>query len=417
MKFIYILIKDLKIFFKEPGAVIFALIVPIVVITISSFALGSMFKEDVNAILVPIVDHDQSNISKEIISGLKEIKAIKIEETYKEKGEEKKITEEWAREKLKERKRHGVIIIPKDFGSKIEKQEKAELLLLQDPTSPVIASIIREIAQRTVDRISAHDIAVMVALEEELLASERERGFLKKPPSVNPQEIIDRALSRSKELWQDQPVKLKIEDIQVTKVAMDPFTQYVPGFAVMFALMAAIYRAFSLFEEKEWGTFKRLLSAPLSAGSILFGKLLASFFIPFLQLWVFFAFGHFVFKMDLGNSLLALGFLISAVSLCSASLGIFSAALTKSRHTAEGILLFLILSMSALGGSWWPLEIVPDFMQKAAHVLTINAWAMDGFGELLWYGKGVFDILPECVILLVFAFLFFTIGLLRFRMR
>jgi ABC-type multidrug transport system permease subunit len=56
-------------------------------------------------------------------------------------------------------------------------------------------------------------------------------------------------------------------------------------------------------------------------------------------------------------------------------------------------------------------------MQKAAHVLTINAWAMDGFGELLWYGKGVFDILPECGILLVFAFLFFTIGLLRFRMR
>lgn len=33
--------------------------------------------------------------------------------------------------------------------------------------------------------------------------------------------------------------------------------------------------------------------------------------------------------------------------------------------------------MSSLGGSWWPLEIVPDFMRTLAHMLTINAWAMD----------------------------------------
>src|SRR5690606_41999788 len=42
------------------------------------------------------------------------------------------------------------------------------------------------------------------------------------------------------------------------------------------------------------------------------------------------------------------------------------------------------LTFASLGGAWWPLEIVPRYMQQIGHLSPI-AWAMDAFRDLLFY--------------------------------
>ena len=54
-------------------------------------------------------------------------------------------------------------------------------------------------------------------------------------------------------------------------------------------------------------------------------------------------------------------------------------------------------------------------MRTLAHLITINAWAMDGFQYLLWYGRGMRNILPEVGVLLVIAKAAFGVGLWRFQ--
>ena len=70
--------------------------------------------------------------------------------------------------------------------------------------------------------------------------------------------------------------------------------------------------------------------------------------------------------------------------------------------------------MSAIGGYWWPLFIEPQCMQNLAHV-TITAWAMDGFYDLLYFDLGIGGIVKEVGMLLVMGDILIGIAVLRFR--
>ena len=72
------------------------------------------------------------------------------------------------------------------------------------------------------------------------------------------------------------------------------------------------------------------------------------------------------------------------------------------------------LTLAPLGGAWWPLEIVPDFMQKVGYISPI-AWTMDGFTELLYNNGTLVDILPMTGVLIGMAALFTTFEVWRFR--
>lgn len=69
---------------------------------------------------------------------------------------------------------------------------------------------------------------------------------------------------------------------------------------------------------------------------------------------------------------------------------------------------------ASLGGEWWPLEIVSEWMRSLGHALP-TAWAMDGFNNIIIRGLGLEVVLPEVVVLLGFAALFLAIGGWRFR--
>jgi len=407
MKFWYVASKDLKIQFKDRGAMILLFVVPIVVITIASFALSGMFGGGAAATEVPLVDLDQSDISRQVVAGLKEIDGLVIEDTFSEGGVERAMTEEQARKRIEDGDRAAAILIPQSFGQKIEAGEQTEFIVLQDPGQQIAPSIVRGVLNGFATSVSADAIAVRVAVQEVMVAT---RG------QANPKEIAQSALARSRELWDTPAVSVRSEDVLVVAgQEIDPFKQNVPGYAVMFALFTMMSGGTALLSEKELGTFRRLLAAPIGKSSILAGKLLPNFITALLQITVFFAFGHFVFGMELGNSLPGLAIMAGAVALAATSMGILMAALVKTEAQLSGISVLIILAMSSLGGSWWPLDIVPDFMRTLAHLITINAWAMDGFKDLLWYGRGVADILPEVGALLVIATGAFSVGLWRFR--
>ena len=58
--------------------------------------------------------------------------------------------------------------------------------------------------------------------------------------------------------------------------------------------------------------------------------------------------------------------------------------------------------MSAMGGSWFPLAIVPEWFRTIGH-FTLNAWAMDGYQGLFWYGKDLSGISVPILVLLGIA--------------
>jgi ABC-type multidrug transport system permease subunit len=169
-------------------------------------------------------------------------------------------------------------------------------------------------------------------------------------------------------------------------------------------------------EEKENGTINRLLISPLQGSTILYGKMLFAFFISILQLSVMFFFAWLAFNMDLGVNIPAFVLMIIATAFAVSSLGIFLAAIAKTRQQAQTLSTIIILVMSAIGGSMIPLFIMPSILQKIA-LLSVNYWGIQGFYDVFWRTLPLAAIFPKIVILMSIGLVLTLTSIQLFKKR
>lgn len=190
----------------------------------------------------------------------------------------------------------------------------------------------------------------------------------------------------------------------------------VPGYLVMFVVLSTLtYGAAGLATERKNGQLARLATSPLSRGEILLGKLLGRGAIAAVQTAFFIILGLTLFRIDWGSSPLGLVAVLLSLILCTSALSFLSGTLFKSPDAAAGIGVVLALAMSALGGCWWPAEVMPRWLQTASHVFP-TTWAVGGLHQIISWEGGLLDVLLPSAVLLLFALAAGILGtrLLRF---
>ncbi len=190
----------------------------------------------------------------------------------------------------------------------------------------------------------------------------------------------------------------------------------VSGIAVMMLLFGLIACGGTLLEEEAEGTLDRLRLSPGRVSDILVGKFLFTWIVGIVQLVLLFLVTSMMFTIPIFRSPVALFVLCASVAAAATCFGIFFAVSCRTRKQLEGLSTIVVLTMSAFGGSWWPLEITPEWYQTLGH-FTLNAWAMDGYQGLFWYGKDLVGILPEIGVLLAIAAVLATAAVLQWKRR
>ena len=193
---------------------------------------------------------------------------------------------------------------------------------------------------------------------------------------------------------------VRIDTLQVAgKDVKTPMaTSLVGGWAMQFLLFALSASASALFYEKEHGIFQRVLSAPVSRGQILWSKFVYGVGIGLIQLMVLFFAGSVLFGIDVVHHLPYLIIVcILAAATCTA-FGMLLASVAATPDAARGMATFLILLMSAIGGAWFPVSFMPEFIQHLSR-LTLVFWAMHGFELVLWSHASFLELLPTLGIL------------------
>ncbi|MCL5290005.1 MAG: ABC transporter permease, partial [Firmicutes bacterium] len=384
MKFRHIAFNDLKIFSRDIPGLLYLFITPIAVIAIASFALSGLWNSSTAVFRIPVVQLDDGDLAKEFMERLQQVEALELETNYIENGRRYPMTEERARKMIKERK--AAIIIPADFTERIRTGRLAKVIVLEDPVDRVVPSVVGDITRSIVNRFNTMSASLQ---SSQKTAKVMESNIMLQGGSVDPRPALRSGAKVAEALVEEPPVIVESKEIGGVGRKVTPFEANVPGYAVMFILFGTTGAAGSLLQEKEEGTIRRLLTMPVSRASILGGKMTAYFLQALAQAIILFAVGHFVFGMWLGNDLAALALVILATCFAATGLGMLLASLCRTRSQVTGISVLVVLAMSSLGGSWWPLYIVPELMQKVAHI-TLTAWAMGGFNALLTYGGGPF---------------------------
>jgi ABC-2 type transport system permease protein len=170
--------------------------------------------------------------------------------------------------------------------------------------------------------------------------------------------------------------------------AVKGMEQSVPGnmtFTVM--MMTLIYGAVFLTIEKREGMLKRQLTLPISRETLFMGKILGRVAIAVVQMVILVAAGRFLFHLHYGSSPAGLAALLLAYAFAVAGIATFLGAVLANPEQASTVGWLVSTLMGALGGCWWPAEIMPDWLRSAAHVFP-TTWAMDGLHALISFGRG-----------------------------
>jgi len=162
--------------------------------------------------------------------------------------------------------------------------------------------------------------------------------------------------------------------------------------SVMMLLFSLTGAGALLLSERDSGTLRRLFALPIARESVLLGKFIFIAILEICQMIVLFVYGELMFKVGLFRDPLTLAILIVTWVAAASGFAMFIATFTTSAKQADGLSTVLILVMAALGGCWFPLQMMdlPMSMVIATRSM-MTYWAMDGFQGMLWNGLSIFD--------------------------
>jgi ABC-2 type transport system permease protein len=300
-----------------------------------------------------------------------------------------------------------VLIIPTSFDIQRLEQGKITLELRQQPNN-MNAMVASRAVTAVIGRISsAVDIANRsVATAENLMpfASSAER-----------QTYFNTALQEAQAEMSAAPDRITTA-IGATPdpIQYDPRANSSAGQLISWVFIPLIGISAMFAYERQKGTLRRLLTTPTQKATYLLGTILGQMVSALVQMLLLVAFGVLVMGVHWGSQPAALAVILVASTLAAAALGTTLGTFVKTEGQANGLSMALGMVMALLGGCWYPIELFPQIVRTVVKVLP-TSWAMQGLLDIVVRGQGLVAVLPVVGVLLIFAAVFFSIGVWRFR--
>ena len=198
---------------------------------------------------------------------------------------------------------------------------------------------------------------------------------------------------------------------------LNSFDQYVPGFSITFLMLGMLIGvAMTLIDERELGTLDRVRATQAPVATLVVGKLAVRFLVGVLQMIALLGVGRIAFGVSLGPQPLALLLPTAGIVFVGTAFGVLVAGLAPTRDAVIPLGAIAIVTMCAVGGCWWPIDLEPRWMRDVARALP-TTWAMTAFKDLMMRHQTFTAVLEPTLVLLVFGLGFLVVGLVAFRPR
>jgi ABC-2 type transport system permease protein len=209
-------------------------------------------------------------------------------------------------------------------------------------------------------------------------------------------------------------IRIEREQVVGANVKNPAATNLVGGWAIQFLLFALTSSVTSIFRERDTGIFQRLLSTSVTRAQILWSKFLYGVGLGLLQLVALFAAGGSLYGVDVLGHLPLLALVCLCAAAACTSFAMLVSSIAPNAEAANAMSTFVIMLMSALGGAWFPLTFMPEFLQQFSK-FTLVYWSMEGFSAVLWANNSFVQLLPILGVLVAITAVVMTFSIWRFN--
>ncbi len=415
MKILAVFLNENKRLFREKIVIAILLLMPLAfILPVGAAYTSGAITSDVDRPLL-VIDYDGGKQAQDLIETLDENflveRNLPIENAQKYQLEtdpacaapSAACDEKIARAQLKDSSRSVALLIPAGLSQAYAQSKPTVVTLLYDPAGDMN---FRDQIQGVIK-----GAAISISLEKQVMQGQQDMEDLSSIASDEVKEAV--ADASKKTSTSGLKSAIAFESIPPTnyieRKPPNALQQTVPGYTVMFVFLVAGFMAGWSIEERQNGILRRLRSSPVRTASLLGGKLLYGLVVSLVQILVLYLVASVMFKLDLGNDPLA--FLLVSVALATTvtGLGMLSAAI---KFPGAAITAPLIIG-ALLGGCMFSPDFMPPWLRTISYFIP-HTWAMTAYQDLLVRGQGLAQVLPEIGMLLLFAAIFFGIGVWRY---
>ena len=373
--------NEARLLVKDPIVLFMLLFAPVIIITVAGYSLGSLYGRSANSFRLPLVDLDHGKVAQGIIEALRREHGVALE-MLDDPDEARRVVSRRDRTPI-------AMLIPAGTSAAVAAGGQPGLILFVDPVRRVEVNALElridELCRRITEQArTAAQSQIESFGAPQALTLPGSLGFVEHPA------------------------------IEGEAVAVNAFDQYVPGFGVTFLLIGMMLGiALTLFDERDWGTLKRLQVSGAPLTGMLLGKLFARFIVGIVQMVLLFAVGWALFGISLGRNPLALIIPTVGISFAAAALGLVVASIATAHDSVMSVGVTISMAMAAIGGCWWPLDFEPGWMRELARWLP-TTWTMQAFNDLMIRNQPPSAALLPLAATLGIGLIFLCAGLIRF---
>ena len=173
--------------------------------------------------------------------------------------------------------------------------------------------------------------------------------------------------------------------------------------------------AANLREAQTTGTLEAMLMTPTRLSTVIMSSSIYDYGFVTFQVFVYLALGGLLFgvQLDKGNTPAALVVLILTI-IAMTSLGIIAASFIMVLKRGDPVTLLISSLAVLLGGVYYPVQLMPQWLQQLSRLLPIT-YSLDAMRRALLNNASFQEIMPDIIALAIFGIVLVPVSLLIFR--
>jgi ABC-2 type transport system permease protein len=384
---------------RDRSQLVTMIAVPLLLTTVFGMMLGGGESRTV----VAFADLDGSTYSRDVATAL-DARSYDV----------RKVPETEARKMVTAGQASAAIVVPKGFGDDLLTGVKSQVLLIRDPRSSASLAVSEALRGR-IQRLAA-DAETIRIVRKTFVQVSASSGTAQGAPS--PEDVYTYA----EKLWSPSP-PLSVAEVKVTQstvrgASQSPagFQQYSLGFTLTFMLFMGLGSAGGFLDDREMGTLSRLLTTPNNKATLIMGKVAGIYATVLFEAALMIGAGVLLFHVPWGDDPMGVVMIVASYGLAATGLGVMMSTIARTRGQLSAVTAVLSTALAMLGGCYWPIDIVNESMRLVSR-FTPTGWAMGGLVDVVVRNHGAAQAALPSLVLLLFAAVFLSVGLMRLRLE